>query len=262
MKPLIGITTKEIINQSEPWEASIYGQKRTYSEAVVAAGGIPIFIPFIPKDELKNLYERLDGILFAGGNDIDPLLYGQAPTPLTIEVSPERDYVESMLINWALADNKPIFAICRGFQLLNVQLGGNLYQDIPTELASADDHEISTKKQDYAYIAHVLKIAPNSRLATITKSLDIMANSHHHQAIQKLADALQPTAWSEDGIIEAVEHPNRLFVVGVQCHPESLYTIDEKWTAVFNAFIEASSRQFIPKRIFGLRRRRKALPNT
>jgi len=255
MKPLIGITTGEIVNQAEPWAPDVYGQKRTYSDAVIAAGGIPLFIPFMPEAELKNLYGRLDGILFAGGNDLNPQLYGEQPQPLTVAVSAERDRVESTLMAWALADNKPLFAICRGFQLLNIHLGGSLYQDISTELTGASNHELSTHNKDYAYIAHQLKLAPNSCLADITSSDTLNANTHHHQGIKKLADALQATAWAEDGIIEGIEHPTKLFVLGVQCHPESLYKTDGKWAAVFVAFIQASSKQLLPRRLFRLKRR-------
>lgn len=255
MKPLIGITTGEIVNELGAWAPTVYGQKRTYSDAIVAAGGIPLFIPFMPEEELKNLYKLLDGIIFAGGNDISPQLYGEETHPLTVGVSTERDRVESSLVAWALADDKPLFAICRGFQLLNVHLGGSLHQHVFTEVANASNHELSTSKQDSTYIAHSLTLAPESRLAAITHSRMIKANTHHHQGIKKLADALQASAWSEDGLIEAVEHPYRLFVLGVQCHPESLYKTDEKWAAVFSAFIQASSKQDARNRFFGLRKR-------
>lgn len=258
MKPLIGITTGEIVNQAEPWAPDVYGQKRTYSDAVIAAGGVPLFIPFMPEAELKNLYGRLDGILFAGGNDISPQLYGEQTHPLTIDVSLERDRVENSLLAWALADNKPLFAICRGFQLLNVHLGGSLFQDIATEVADTSDHQLSTHNEDYTYIAHQLKVAPNSRLAAITHSDVLQANTHHHQGIKKLADELQASAWAEDGIIEGIEHPSKLFALGVQCHPESLRHNDEKWAAVFTAFIQAASTQLVPRRLFTLRKRIKA----
>lgn len=241
MKPLIGITTGEVINLVEPWASTVYGQKRSYSNAIIASGGIPVFIPFMPETELKNLYERLDGIVFAGGNDINPELYHEEPHALTVDVSLERDRVETLLMSWALADDKPLLAICRGFQLLNVHLGGNLYQDIPTMLSDASNHELSTHKEDYTHIAHVLNIATNSRLADITQAEEINANTHHHQGIKKLADDLEASAWSEDGLIEAVEHPGKLFALGVQCHPESLYAIDKKWASVFEAFIKSTS---------------------
>ena len=259
MKPLIGITIGEVVNQAEPWGTIVYGQKHTYSDAVLAAGGIPLLIPFMPEDELRNLYERLDGIVFAGGNDLHPRLYGEELGPLTVDVSPRRDQAESLLLSWALTDNKPIFAICRGYQLLNVHLGGTLYQDLLTERAHSSDHQISTHKKDYTHIAHRLKIAPDSRLATITQSDVLEANTHHHQGIKQLAPDLQASAWSEDGLIEAVEHPHQLFVMGVQCHPESLHQNDEKWAAVFKSFIDAASTQLIPPRLLTFKKRVKRI---
>lgn len=258
MKPLIGITSEEVFNRVNPWVANMYGQKRTYSDAIIAAGGIPVVIPFMPEDELKNLYGRLDGIVFAGGSDINPQLYNEEPHPLTVDISNERDRVETTLLSWALADNKPLLAICRGFQLLNVQLGGSLYQDIPSELIDASNHELSTHNKDSTHIAHQLQVAPQSRLAAITNATVMKANTHHHQAIKKLANDLRASAWSEDGIVEAVEHPAKLFVLGVQCHPESLYKNDEKWAAVFKTFIQASSKPLIPSRLFRLKKRVKS----
>ena len=239
MKPLIGITTGEITNQDEPWAATIYGQKSSYSNAVIAAGGIPIFIPFMPEDDLRHIYEKLDGIVFAGGNDISPSLYNEAQHPLTVNVSKERDAVEVKLMSWAIQDSKPIFAICRGYQLLNVQFGGSLYQDILTERPDSSDHQLSTHKKDYMHIAHTLKVTPQSRLAEIIGSTSITANTHHHQGVKTLAPDLLATAWAEDGVIEAIEHPTKPFIMGVQCHPESLQETDEKWAAVFKAFVKA-----------------------
>ena len=248
MKPLISITTGEIVNQVEPWAATIYGQKSSYSNAIIAAGGVPLFIPFMPEAELKNLYDRLDGMLFAGGNDLNPQMYGETQRPITQDVSPDRDRVESTLMSWALKDDMPVFAICRGFQLLNVHLGGSLYQDVLTDFPGASDHELSSHNKDYTHIAHTLKLAPNSRFATITHSFEMKANTHHHQGIKKLAHDLRASAWSEDGLIEAVEHTNRTFVLGVQCHPESLYINDHKWAAVFEDFIARASHQIVPVR--------------
>ena len=243
MKPLIGITTGEIINSVEPWESRIYGQKLQYSDAILEAGGIPVFIPILPDSELRELYNRLDGILFAGGNDISPSLYGEETNPLTIDVTPERDRVEMNLFKWALNDDKPLFAICRGFQMFNVALSGSLYQDLPTQFVHPSDHELSTHEKNRTFIAHVLTIAPESQFASITQSTDIEANTHHHQGIKDIASQLNAVAWSEDGLVEALEHPDKTFAIGVQCHPESLLTTDKKWRAVFEKFINAASKK-------------------
>jgi len=243
MKPLIGITTGEIVNAVEPWEPHVYGQKHRYSDAIIAAGGIPVFIPFMPETELKDLFRRLNGVLFAGGNDISPLLYGEQPTPQTRDVSEDRDRVECLLMEWTLTDNKPLLAICRGYQLLNVLLGGSLYQDLITEFPGASNHELTLYEKDYTHIAHILKLEPDSRIAGIANSLALEANTRHHQGVKKIGDGLRATAWSEDGLVEALEHPGRSFTLGVQCHPESLAPFSEKWAAVFGAFVEATKQK-------------------
>ncbi len=255
MKPLIGITTGEIINQIEPWTSTIFGQKHRYSDAVIAAGGIPVFIPFMPEDELKNLYTRLDGIIFAGGNDVDPQLYGEKPEPETKDISSNRDRIESLLMTWSLADDKPLLAICRGFQLFNVLLGGTLYQDIVKSLPEANDHLASTHQKDNKYIAHKLKIEPTSKLAYITDSLTLSANSHHHQGVKRVANELRAVAWAEDWLVEAIEHPTKTFAIGVQCHPESLAPIDKKWAALFSAFVKATSHKRTPATLFKFKKR-------
>lgn len=250
MKPLIGITTGEIVNQSEPWVPQIYGQKYQYSEAVIAAGGVPILIPVMPEATLKDLYTRLDGIIFAGGNDIDPQLYGETPEDRLDDVSKERDQAEIMLMTWALADDKPFFAICRGFQLFNVLLGGSLHQN----LTGPVDHELALHKKDYSQIAHELKVAPTSKLAYITDSLTLKANSRHHQGIKQSAPELIETAWSEDGLVEGLEYPIKKFALGVQCHPEWLHGTDPKWAAVFQAFVSATLPKPLPRKRFDLKK--------
>lgn len=255
MKPLIGITTGEIVNQTEPWVPQIYGQNLHYSNAILAAGGVPVFIPLMPDVQLKNLYERLDGIIFAGGNDIDPTLYGETQVEATKDVSPKRDHAESLLMSWAVSDDKPFFAICRGMQLFNVLLGGSLYQDIPTAIPEARDHLLALHEKDYTTIAHTLKVAPTSQLAHFTNTLTIDANSRHHQAVKHIGQGLHATAWSEDGIVEAIEHPDKRFAIGVQCHPEWLFETNEKWMNVFKAFITAANTKENSTGLFKLKKR-------
>ena len=232
------------MNEAEPWVSAVYGQKHDYSDAILAAGGVPVFIPFMPENELKELYSRLDGIVFAGGNDINPQLYGETPVPQTKDISDERDRVESLLMRWTLADDKPLLAICRGFQLFNVVLGGSLYQDIPTDLPDANDHELTAHKKDYTLIAHRLQLEPDTHLARITSSLQLDANSRHHQAIKTVGEGLRVSARSEDGVIEGLEHSQKTFAVGVQCHPESLAPLDEKWAHVFKTFVEHATKLY------------------
>jgi putative glutamine amidotransferase len=241
-QPLIGITTGEIINHTNPWSPITYGQSHTYSDAIFRAGGVPVLIPITDNIEaLQELYDRLDGILFTGGNDIDPELYHKSLNPKTKDVSKRRDQVEVNLMKWALDDNKPILAICRGAQLLNVICGGSLYQDIDSEVEGASDHGASTAKEDIEHIAHHLTVDNDSIFGQIIEGSGIAANTHHHQAIKDIAPNLKITARAEDGIIEGVEIPDAKFVLGIQCHPESLQNIEPKWNLVFGSFIQKST---------------------
>lgn len=241
IKPLIGITTGEIRNLTSPWAPITYGQSHTYSDAIIRAGGLPVLLPIINEiDTLTQIYAKLDGILFAGGNDVDPQLYGQEPYPETVDVSPMRDQMEIRLMNLALEQQKPILAICRGMQLLNVVCGGSLDQHIKTDLKLASDHEISTRKKTLVDLAHHLKVNPASKLAAIIHSNTIAANTHHHQAIHRLAGNLSVSARSEDGLIEAIESDEKAYVIGIQCHPESLSTCEQKWDLVFASFTESA----------------------
>lgn len=243
MQPLIGITAGETINHLYPHAPIVQGQSYTYIDAVVRAGGAPIILP-LTKDKkvLRRLYDQCQGILFSGGNDLDPSLYGEQPTEETTDFSTKRDQQEMQLLEWALEDNKPVLAICRGMQLLNVAHGGSLYQDIPTELPAAGNHNIASEKKRESRIVHMLHIKPGSKLAGIVGVSELGANAYHHQAVKKLGADLVATAWAEDDMIEAIEMPGRRFVIGIQSHPESLEAaIEPRWQQLFKSFIEASS---------------------
>jgi len=239
--PLIGITCGEIINRDHPASPTVYGQSFTYSDAIVHAGGTPCLLPLTTVAAARDLYDRLDGLLFAGGNDIDPACYGATPHPKLGEISPRRDAFELQLIRWALADGKPILAICRGMQLLNVAKGGTLYQDLASELPDSLDHQQSNLADRLDQVDQVLDIDSSSRLADILQSSSINANTYHHQAVKDLGGSLKATAWTSDDVVEALELPNSNFVIGVQCHPESIeHSTETRWQKLFNAFVAAS----------------------
>lgn len=243
MKPIIGITTGEIYNLSSPWAPQAYGQSHTYSDAVIRAGGVPVLIPITTDTKtVETLYSSLQGLLFAGGNDINPALYNEEPSEYTKDMSDKRDELEVKLLEWTLRDKKPMLAICRGAQLWNAYMGGSLYQDIATEIQGATDHDISTKMQDLEHVAHVLKVDKSSRLAHIIDSTTINANSHHHQAFKKLGQGIIASAWAEDGIIEAIESHDDSYAIGIQCHPESLYNSEPKWNRVFASFVRSATQ--------------------
>jgi putative glutamine amidotransferase len=242
MKPVIALTAGEIHNQLEPWSPVTYGQSYTYVDAIIHAGGTPFILPFTDDlTVLRQLYELADGILFAGGDDPDPALYGEAPLPQLGIVSKRRDKLELQLLAWTLADQKPLLGICRGMQLLNIHQGGTLYQDIPTQLPEASDHNSSTKRKSLVDIAHTLRVQEGSQLARILQSTTVGVNTHHHQAIKSLGRDLVATAWSEDGLIEAIELPGAHLAIGVQAHPESLEAQAEPlWQQFFQALVQAA----------------------
>lgn len=242
MKPLIGVTAEEIKNQIRPWGPTLHGQNHTYADAIIRAGGIPVIVPLTTdRSVLHELNQRLDGLLLAGGRDINPRLYKQKPAPTTDAASDLRDSTEIYLLQQALDNQKPVLAICRGMQLLNVACGGNLYQDIATELKTAVDHQSSTRAKDHAHLAHALRIEPESKLASVLGIHHIDANSHHHQAVKRLGNGLAAVAWTEDGIIEAIESIDDSFVFGIQAHPESLEAKAEpQWQKLFGAFVRTA----------------------
>lgn len=243
MKPLIGITAGTIYNRDRPAAPATHGQLYEYSNAIVRAGGVPLIIPIaINEQQTREVFERLDGFLFAGGNDIAPHNYGKE-IRYAKEIDEPRDRHEIDLMRLALESHKPILAICRGMQLLNVVHGGTLYQDIAKEVPSASNHKGYRNGNGHDYLEHMLMIEAGSSLADIIGGLAIRANSRHHQAIRDLGHGLLVNARSEDGIIEGVESMDGSFVIGVQAHPEALA---EKripaWQFLFDAFVAAAQK--------------------
>lgn len=243
MKPLIGITAGEVYNRDFPWSPVTYGQSFTYVDAVIAAGGSPVILPLTEnEDVLLDIFNRLDGIVLAGGNDLRPALYGAPQHETVKDASLKRDSVEMVLLKASLQARLPILAICRGMQLINVHFGGTLWQHIPDDLPDAQDHRLSSKEKDIEYLAHTLQVAPDSLLARIAGSDPLPTNTHHHQAIRTLGNGIVATAWAEDGVIEAIELPElEQFLVAVQSHPESLLAAEPRWRAVFEAFVRATN---------------------
>lgn len=241
-KAVIGITVGELYNQAMPWGPLVYGQSQTYVNAVLGAGGVPILLPIVEDEKILRVqYEQCDGILLSGGNDVDPALYGEEQKAYTKDVSRRRDNQEIQLVHWARQDDRPILAICRGAQLLNVALGGSLYQDIKEEIPGAHNHSASHEHKDFTYIAHdKLVLKPGSKLREILGVDEIRTNALHHQSIKSLGKELHIAAWTEDDVIEAVELPEAKFVIGVQSHPESLEAqVEPHWQKLFRAFVSS-----------------------
>lgn len=245
MKPLIAITVGEFINGNDAWAPPVHGQSHTYFDAIIRAGGAPFVLPLTDDEEvLRHLYEHSNGVLLTGGVDLDPTVHGASCPPGAIcqkhdrPFSPRRDRQEAKLLEWALEDNKPVLGICRGMQLINVALGGSLYHDISTELPAAHNHEINIHKEDFRHLSHDLDIEPGSHLAKVLGTKMVATNSLHHQAVKKLGKGLIATARTADGVVEAIEMPDKLFVIGVQSHPEALEAkIETRWRELFKAFV-------------------------
>jgi putative glutamine amidotransferase len=210
---------------------------RTYFDALEKAGATVLPIPTVRDlERLRYHYELLDALLLPGGADVEPSRYGAAARQdCNLYLMPELDEVELKLVAWALADNLPVLAICRGIQVLNVACGGTLWQDVNVEGATAELHD----REPRDLLAHGLDIDPGSLLARTLGETHLEVNSLHHQAIRDVATSLRAVAHSTDGLIEGVEMPGHRFVVGIQCHPEELVGKEPWARSLFTAFVEA-----------------------
>ena len=216
--PLIGVSTSITVDK-QPERAYV---NTAYLRAIQDAGGIPVLLPpQLDAAALEALWERLDGLILTGGGDIDPRHFAEPRHAATDEVSPSRDALEVSLVRKALDDDVPLFAICRGLQVVNVALGGSLYQDIKDQTGSPIEHSQRERRDQPTHAVKVM--GEGTRLGKILGRLELEVNSMHHQAIKTLGRGLREVAWAPDGIIEAaeLEAPAR-FLLGVQWHPEEL----------------------------------------
>lgn len=232
------------------------GTRRTflnepYVLAIREAGGLPLVVtPAHAGDSLRELYELLDGLLLSGGEDVEPARYGETAAHPSVEVVPERDAMEFRLLEWARADGLPVLAICRGIQVLNVALGGSLYQDLPADGPPGDVQHDQAKADPPVprpRPSHAVTVLPGSFLADLVGEGEIPVNSMHHQGIKALAPALFPVAYAPDGLIEGVEANDPApagFLAGVQWHPEELALGgDVPSRRVFEAFVTAAAKR-------------------
>lgn len=194
----------------------------------------------LPQQALQRMFDRLDGLILTGGGDVHPRFYDERPLSSPGEFDERRDQSEIALARWGINAALPLLGICRGIQVMNVALGGSLYQDIPTQLPDALDHD--QRKQARDMLAHDIALDPTSRLGGLVKERNLRVNSRHHQALKRLAPSLRRAAWSEDELIEAVEAPGRPFALGVQWHPEELLDRSESM-ALFRGLIQASREE-------------------
>lgn len=235
-QPLIALIATR---QTHPKRAPTYEIPQAYLDAILTAGGLPILLPTsLPINALPELVNRFDGFVLSGGGDVDPALYGGKANANVHAINAERDAFELALVPLVLAADKPLLAICRGVQVLNVALGGSLYEDIASTLSAAQRHDwYPNYPRDY--LAHTVEVEPGSRLARILGTRKLRTNSLHHQAIRQPAPAFEVVAHAEDGVIEAVELPGKRFAIGVQWHPECLPE-EPAIQRLFKAFVIAS----------------------
>ncbi|MBC3795645.1 gamma-glutamyl-gamma-aminobutyrate hydrolase family protein [Acetobacterium tundrae] len=233
-KPLIGVLPLYDSNKKCIW------MYPGYTNGITAAGGIPVILSLLKEqDDIEEIADRLDGFLFSGGKDVDPKYYGEPVLKYCNEINARLDSFEIKLLNAVIAKNKPIFGICRGLQLINVVLGGSLYQDINIQM-NRDLPILHEQENNFEHPVHDVSVLKNTQLNDIIGAERIRVNSMHHQGISILSPRVLATAYSDDGLVEAIEIPEIDFGMAVQWHPEFLWREDENTLNLFKAFIDAS----------------------
>lgn len=239
VRPFIGITTSLIRIDGNPFNRAY----QRNADAIARAGGLPVYIPTgLDETTLRLVYERMDAILLPGGPDVDPALYGETRhfTVTDKRIDAARDALELTLARWQIEEDRPTFGICRGHQVLNVALGGTLVQDIPDEITTDILHDLPDGEPRSTRL-HSIEIAPNTRLASILGTTRADVNSLHHQSVERAAPGALITATAPDGVIEALEVPDKRFMLSVQWHPEDLFDHDDGMMRLFQSFVDAAA---------------------
>jgi len=241
MAPVIGITS-----QLRDVATSYGAQPATtvtlsYSNSVAGAGGVPVVLPIMDPEIIPYALRRFDGLVLTGGGDVEPELYGGAGHPAVYGVHPDRDRSELAVARYAAEHKMPVLAICRGTQILNVALGGDLVADIPSQVDGGFEHFVTgngAAKQAHQSV----QLAEGCGLAQLFGTTSLKVNSLHHQAVSTAAPGLRPVAWSDDGVIEAVEAEDSSWpLLAVQWHPENLVETEPAARTLFDELIMAAS---------------------
>lgn len=215
-----------------------------YMEGITAVGGLPLMLPLTSGDEqLRQIVRRVDGVLFPGGQDIDPARYHESVSAQCGELCRRRDEMECKLLRLCRVQRKPVLGICRGLQLFNAALGGTLYQHIPQQLPDALSHQMTPP---YHRPVHPVSVEAGSLLFHLVGKTQLRVNSYHHQGVKQLSPLLTACAWSPDGLIEAAEDRSQPFFLGVQWHPELSWKTDADSRALFYSFVQASRMEGNP----------------
>jgi len=231
MRPLIGISSYGRAGTRQTFSVPC-----EYVDVIRKVGGVPMIIPPI-EEEVPEALEPLSALVLSGGGDVDPVHYGGIRHEAVYGVSEERDRFELALARAALERRLPILCVCRGMQLLNVALGGNLVEHIPDHYGD----EVQHRHQEHMPCTHAVRVEQDSRLADILGATDLDVRSWHHQSVGKLGAGLRAVAWSPDGVIEAVESSDHRFLVGVQWHPEMDALGDGRQRRIFEALVTSSA---------------------
>jgi putative glutamine amidotransferase len=247
MRPIVAVTTQTLPPiPGELPECWVMG--KNYVNVLTGFGAVPWVVPAFndAHDEgtLRRIYDGVDAIFLPGGADMDPQSYGAEKALACGRTDPARDYTELQLTRWAKQDNKPVLAVCRGFQVVNVASGGVLYQDLATERDGSLKHDYWPKDggPTREYLAHDVEVVAGTLTETLFSDRKFSVNSMHHQGIKELAPDLIATAHAPDGLIEAVESASGdWFCVGVQWHPESLVQNDMRSQRLYRAFMDAAA---------------------
>jgi putative glutamine amidotransferase len=242
-RPLIGVSTSELrsaegahfAHHSEP-PRRMLALGMAYMEALEAAGAVPVILAPLPGREIEPLLDRLDGVCLSGGPDIDPIAYGGSSHPELGPTEREVDEFEIGLVRAAQRRGLPLLAICRGLQLLNVARAGTLIQHLPDVVGP----DVAHRQRDSArVVTHAVDLAPDSTLHRLMEDQRPLVNSFHHQAVDRIGQGLRPVAWSDDGVVEALEAPAGPFTVAVQWHAECL-TERPEHAALFSGLVDAA----------------------
>jgi len=234
--PVIGVTTYQFNNEQGAPQSAL---SQAYIRALNRNGAIPVLIPVgIEKEKLTDLLQHLDGVLFTGGGDVHPERYKHEMHPLVDGVDHERDQLELDLLEAVVQHEKPFLGICRGLQMINVALGGTLFEDIADQRPDSISHKYYPD-WPRTHLAHPVQVEAQSKLGRILNGSLFPVNSLHHQGIEKLAPDLRATAFAPDGLVEAIELPGHPFALGVQWHPEWLPS-DAAMDPLFQAFAETA----------------------
>jgi putative glutamine amidotransferase len=240
-RPVIGITSSQFIDKASHGAFNRHSVSRAYSDAVHRAGGVPMILPFFA-DVADEMLDLIDGLILSGGADIDPARFGDSEIhPQTYDILPERDAAEFALTAGALERDMPVLGICRGIQVLNVAMGGTLYQDVPDQFGPKIGHRQQDRQIAADQPGHQVASAAGSLLERIYGLTQIPVNSFHHQAVRDAAPGTTVSGIASDGLIEAIESPEHRFVLGVQWHPELMFATDDIHLAPFRGLVEAAS---------------------